>query len=334
MFLPFSSEEEILALIDRTTRRRRTQAEMLLTEMSFHADPALPASGYLGELETLLSWPAGQGDRLIGTTWFCLWLETLGRWHQSRTPPEGLRSILPPPLDLKALESLAARFTLREEDVPDFIRAVIPPSHIFRRPVRPGDAPAPGTGAWETALHTAIASADVKMPGMARIIERAVTHFLILDDVAFRSCSADRYLGLILLSTNDQSLIDIEESVVHELGHQILYRIDRDTALFRGKDDPETLVLPWSGSKRNCYGFFHACYIYLILRDYYLRAVETHPFDQDYCRDRLAFIENGLARAGPILLEREKMLTGPGIALRDLMVARMAALARAEVEIA
>ncbi|MDF1607326.1 HEXXH motif-containing putative peptide modification protein [Hoeflea sp. YIM 152468] len=335
MFLPFTTLHEVIALVDRTIDKRRTRAEMLLTEMSFRAHPALPAHGYLDQLERLLFYPAELGDGLIGSTWFGIWLDTLGRWHQTLSAAQGGASMLPPPLDLDALEDLAGRFTLREEAVPDFIRAVVPPSHSFRCPVRTGAPQRPGDRGWETALHTAIASADNKVPGLARVINRCITHFLILDDVAFRSCSADRYLGLVLLSTSDQSLIDIEESIIHELGHQVLYRIESDTPLFKSKDGEETLVLPWSGSKRNYFGFLHACYIYLILMEYYEKAVQMHPFDRDFCRERLAFIKSGLAGARPILLESADVLTRDGVALRDAMAGQMSdALVRGEVETA
>lgn len=317
MFIPFSSRSELASFPRRLLETRIRQMEMLLTRLSFTAPGTLPRTGYLDEMERLLTRqndPAGQ--RTLRSTYLGMWLETLGRWSQDT----GGETILPPPLDGAALDALARKTTLREEDVPPFMRLLIPPSHTFRRAYAPSGTRQPGAQSWEQALSTAIANADRIWPGLAEVIAAYTSHFLILEEIDFRSCSADRYLGLILLSTNDQSLIDIEESVIHETGHQILYQLDREKPLFHTHDDERDVELPWSGSHRNFFGFFHAAYIYLILRDYYARAAQSHPFDQAYCRQRLGEIQSGLDAAVALLCDGRPLLTAHGQEVSDAMI--------------
>jgi HEXXH motif-containing protein len=70
----------------------------------------------------------------------------------------------------------------------------------------------------------------------------------------------------------EESVLDLEESIVHEAGHQILYRLGELTSLTRpGTPVEGNYVLPWSGSQRDLFGYLHAYYIYALLVKYYWR---------------------------------------------------------------
>jgi hypothetical protein len=121
-----------------------------------------------------------------------------------------------------------------------------------------------------------------------------------LPDAEFRSCSASRYTGVIYLSAKDSSLIDVEESLVHEAAHQLLYYIVEVQAIA----DPDTPVddmytLPWSGRQRDFYGYFHAFFIYIALVKYYERVSIRPEYEQKRAQHRMVVILSGLIKALP-----------------------------------
>ncbi|MGH7119990.1 MAG: aKG-HExxH-type peptide beta-hydroxylase [Acetobacteraceae bacterium] len=126
--------------------------------------------------------------------------------------------------------------------------------------------------------------------------DRFVKIIVHLPDLESRSCSAARFAGAILLSSGDDTLLAIAESLVHECGHQVLYSVMELDPLIRG-DGQRSFTLPWSGSQRDAYGYFHATYIYLILALFFERVVKSGRDDRAAARERLAAILAGLDRA-------------------------------------
>ncbi len=126
-----------------------------------------------------------------------------------------------------------------------------------------------------------------------------------LPDAEFRSCSAARYVGVIYLAARDNSLLDVEESLVHEAGHQLLYTIADGVNLTEpsGPADPE-YILPWSGKTRDFYGYLHAFYIYTLLVRYFDRVVsastDLHSTGaRRKARERMILLLRGLVAAWP-----------------------------------
>jgi HEXXH motif-containing protein len=92
---------------------------------------------------------------------------------------------------------------------------------------------------------------------------------------------------------------------VHEFGHQILYTaMELDPMV----EDPthEGLVLPWSGSERDWYGYFHAFFIYVLLAEYLTRRLQVTVFpepsiDEERVRLRRDEIMSGIRSALPAI---------------------------------
>ncbi|SVJ79032.1 HEXXH motif domain [Klebsiella pneumoniae] len=115
-------------------------------------------------------------------------------------------------------------------------------------------------------LGSALKNIETAWPELHAQIEECVRIFGYLPDAAFRSCSAARYSGIVYLGNMDESLLDLEESIVHETGHQVLYQLGEMTRLTLPQTPLEAnYVLPWSGSRRDLFGFLHAHYIYALL---------------------------------------------------------------------
>jgi hypothetical protein len=130
--------------------------------------------------------------------------------------------------------------------------------------------------------------------------QKFVKTIVHVTDANFRSCSADRYSGVIFLSADDASLLEVDESLIHEYGHQILYNIMELDSLVSEKWKPGKLYkLPWSGAERDLYGYFHAFYIYTLLACYYERIQGRNREEQKRALDRVDHILRGLIEALP-----------------------------------
>jgi hypothetical protein len=129
-------------------------------------------------------------------------------------------------------------------------------------------------------------------PDLVRFI-RMVIH---LPGARFKSASTERYPGIVFATANDRSLLDVEESLVHECGHHILYTVmEFDRLVFSTFGDD--FKLPWSGLQRDLDGYFHAFYVYIYLASYFERISGRSAEEQARARAKLARILKGLVAA-------------------------------------
>ncbi len=155
-----------------------------------------------------------------------------------------------------------------------------------------------------------------------------------LPDASFRSCSAHRYTGVIYLAAKDDSLLELEESLVHEGGHQLLYNLMEVSPIVKEDTPPdEQYTLPWSGRQRNFYGYFHAFYIYILLAKYYERVHGRSEKDQQRARARLGAIVAGLLRSLPDF-EHSGHFTAEGRALFLNLARNVRALGQEHADLA
>jgi len=189
--------------------------------------------------------------------------------------------------------------SVRRFDVDPLIKEVTPPTYSFPKPADALDR--------EKNTHYPLAFfCEVATAAVGRVAEtwpeahadlcqfiKVIVH---VPDATFRSCSASRYTGVVFLSASDTSLLEMEESLVHEYGHQVLYHVmELDPILL--KQEKSQFKLPWSGSKRDLYGYFHAFYIYVLLASYYAKVRERKPKEMAFAKKRLREINAGLRRA-------------------------------------
>ncbi|WP_225875036.1 aKG-HExxH-type peptide beta-hydroxylase [Pseudomonas bananamidigenes] len=137
-------------------------------------------------------------------------------------------------------------------------------------------------------------------PACREQMKSLIKSICFVPDGTFRSCSASRYTGVILLASRDESILDLEESLVHEATHQLLYHIVEVSDVVDPDASQEpSFSLPWSGQKRDLYGYFHAFYVYIALVKYMERVRSRSAEEMQRAQNRLLFILRGLIRALP-----------------------------------
>jgi hypothetical protein len=188
---------------------------------------------------------------------------------------------------------------IKRFEVDPLLAAFIPPSYVFddveakrrREPMNPYSLVFA-----EQVIHAALARIGEIWPSAQQDFSRFVKMVIHLPDLESRSCSAARFAGAILLSSGDATLLAVEESLVHECGHQILYCVMEADPLIQD-DGRRSFTLPWSGAQRDAYGYFHATYIYLILAMFFERAVAEGGHEASEALPRLRAVLAGLERA-------------------------------------
>jgi hypothetical protein len=138
-------------------------------------------------------------------------------------------------------------------------------------------------------IRRALPAAHVEFPKFVKLIVDMI-------DSDYTSYSGYQHVGVIFVSTDNSPLVALEEYLIHEFGHQILYNVtELDPIVI--DDDDNLYKLPWSGRQRNLYGYFHAFYIYTFLAHYLGRVTGRSRREQRRISDRLAHIRKGLERA-------------------------------------
>ncbi len=140
---------------------------------------------------------------------------------------------------------------------------------------------------------------------------------LVVDmvDGEYTSYSSADHTGAIFVSTDNSPLVALEEFLIHEFGHQIMYHVmeldpvvtDTDTTVYK---------LPWSGNERDFYGYFHAFYIYIFIALYLTRVKNRSRREQRRVELRKKHIMKGLEETVRIF-DRTENFTGKGKILYD-----------------
>lgn len=182
------------------------------------------------------------------------------------------------------------------DEVDPLIKHMSPPTYTF--------TDAPMDNRYDIALFGKVADAacyriSQVWPSVGALLPEYIKLFIHIPETNFRSCSASRYAGVVFCSSCDESIIELEESIVHEYCHQVLYeRMEMAPHLL--KEDDEQFLLPWSQTTRDFYGFFHAYAVYAYLAYYFKGVMDSHehtshfPEDVEYARNRYAAIMEGL----------------------------------------
>ena len=185
-------------------------------------------------------------------------------------------------------------------EVDPLIREAASPMYVFDDPARerPGaSVSAEGIRVFSQVVNRALARIECVWPAMTADFPRFVNTIVYLPDAKFRSCSAPRYAGAILLSHTASGLLSLEEDLIHELAHEILYNVEELETLIC--DDRRTFTLPWLGTQRDAYVYFQATYVYLVLALYFERAMGRNSQEDEAVEARLTAILAGLEKALP-----------------------------------
>lgn len=223
---------------------------------------------------------------------------------------------------------------LQQDNIDPYVMAATPPSYDFETVLR-SEKGMNGHGhplpMQRDLIGFAMNNIERAWPDLKAQIVDVVKIIGYLPDATFRSCSAARYAGVTYLGNKDEGVLDIEESIVHEAGHQVLYRLAEVIPLVKdGTPQTSDYTLPWSGSKRDLFGFLHAFYIYVLLTKYFWRRAQAEVQNSRECVRRAVLIQIGSRLAVPMLL-KDANLSDQGRVLVEELAADMIAL-EAEIE--
>jgi len=312
MWLPGDSREKIDRLLDAVSRNRFSTFFALQGELLTLYPEECDASGFLGAACEIIGLETGERRSLVNHPVFQAWVGLALRAVNARLT--GTTNDLQPLRGL--LDSFAGMLPrIREAvnnprkpafhrlDMDPLIAAVLPPSYVV--PVDPAARQAAlelghPLGFFTDVTRVALDRIQSVWPQAREQFDRLVHAVCYLPGADFRSCSASRYTGVILISARDHSLLDLEESLVHETGHQLLYNIVEvqpvtDDAAANGVE----YKLPWSKQVRDLYGYFHAFFIYVLLARYHERVMDRPGPDAEAAAIRLRDILRGLVLAVP-----------------------------------
>jgi hypothetical protein len=276
------------------------------------------ASGLTSIGDELLALLACRSDTSIAVfddPVFTVWLRFLHRAEAKGQTEEMLHHSSKLPEVLARVERRLTRserwyvqgstISVHQDDIDPYIMAATVPTYDFTKPsIAPGDPKSPGhpVGLQAELLGITLREIGQTWPEMKEQVLDYVKVFGYLPEADFRSCSAARYSGVVYLGNMDESVLDLEESVVHETGHQVLYRLAELSPLTKPNTPQDaSYVLPWSGSKRDLFGFLHAFYIYALLTKYFWRRAARGGHEADDSRQRAQLILLGLMMARPTL---------------------------------
>lgn len=284
------------------------------------------------ELLSRLAQPTEENLALFDDPVFLIWLRFLHRAAASSRQEEVMQHCESLPAVLarvsKRIRGAEERYipgtliALQQDDIDAYVQMATPPTYDFhsaanRRPwpERPGHPLALQC----ELVGMALDEIGAAWPEMKEQVLDLVKIIGYLPDSTFRSCSAARYSGVVYLGNLDESILDIEESIVHETGHQMLYRVAELAPMTEpGTPQDDGYVLPWSGSRRDLFGFLHAYYIYALLAKYFWRRAARGRSAAQECRKRAMLTAIGCRMATPMLLQDRNLTEQAHVIVTEL----------------
>ncbi|KIH85695.1 aKG-HExxH-type peptide beta-hydroxylase [Pseudomonas batumici] len=314
-FLPDADHSRFEALLERVSQNRYTNFVELYTEL-FQLFPQAPhLADFFEQAFNLIVPPSHEQRLIINDPVFQVW-QVLTTHHVNLIITKKVA-------DTQALENMLLEFPhmlLRVKttdrartndycppvyrfDVDPLVARVAPPSYEFpedeatrKQLQRNGHS----VNFFCDVVNIALLRIERTWPACREQFRKLVKSICYLPDGSFRSCSASRFTSVILLSNRDDSILDLEESLVHEATHQLLYNIVEVCPVVKEEASREaSFTLPWSGQKRDFYGYFHAFFVYIALVKYLGRVHSYPPRELQRAQSRLVFILQGLIKALP-----------------------------------
>lgn len=160
------------------------------------------------------------------------------------------------------------------------------------------------TNAEEEMLCAEVLSASMSRisrawPEMHEIINRLVRYVVYVPHDRLRSVSGRDYPGIVYLGEPQDiglgmDTVQLEELLVHECAHQILFTLDEIKPVIG--ESSRSYSLPWSGKSCNEFVYIHAYYVYATIVQYLLLRLASSQCDLSL-GDRVGFIITGLIEA-------------------------------------
>ncbi|WP_017903871.1 aKG-HExxH-type peptide beta-hydroxylase, partial [Pseudomonas asplenii] len=316
-FMPDASPNRFSRLLDQIDQDRYTTLATLYAE-AYRLFPATPElDGFFASTASLILLPAVERRATLNEPAFqiwarrsvCLTYQVLDGVQSARSALlESLRAL---PELLRRLAQAAAgqrpanRPPVQRFDIDPLIVAELSPCYEF-----PSDDATrqllQNSGYcihfFSDVVNVALSRIALTWPGCHEQFHHLVRLICYLPDGRFRSGSARRYSGAILLSARDHSLLEIEESLVRETAHQLLYGIEEICPVVDPQADEERpYFLPWSNRPCDLADYFQTFFAQL-MRVKYLERVRQRPAgEMRRAEEHLVFILRGLCLALPTL---------------------------------
>jgi hypothetical protein len=316
-FLPDTELSRFEVLLERVSRNRYTIFTVLYAEL-FKLFPDSPhLAGFFEQAVNLILLPPQEQRLIINDPVFQVWSGLTFRYTNLVLTKKAADAATLEKMLIEFPDMLARVMAMDKSrathdcppvyrfDVDPLIAIAIPPSYEFpedeatrKQLERSGYS----VHFFSDVVNIALLRIEHTWPACHKQFKKLVKSICYLPDGSFRSCSASRYTGVILLSSRDNSILDLEESLVHEATHQLLYSIVEVCPVIDEDASREaSFTLPWSGQKRDLYGYFHAVFVYVALVKYLERVRSRSSHELQRAQNRLAFIMRGLTKALPEL---------------------------------
>ncbi|NVZ99481.1 aKG-HExxH-type peptide beta-hydroxylase [Pseudomonas gingeri] len=316
-FLPDSTPDRFYRLLDQISQDRYTTLAALYAE----AYRLFPGTSGLDEFfastANLILLPVAQRRAIINESVFQIWARRV--CNLTREVLDGLRHDLSPlQSSLRELPDILQRISnaasehpythrppIQRFDIDPLIAGVLAPCYDF-----PQDAATRqrledsgySIHFFSDVVNVALSRIAMTWPGCHEQFRHLVKLICYLPDGTFRQGSAPRYGGTILLSAKDHSLLDVEESLVRESAHQLLYYIEEISPLIDPRISAQRLYfLPWSNRPCDLAEYFQGFFAQLMRAKYLERVRQRPASEMQRAEEHLVFSLRGLGRALPEL---------------------------------
>lgn len=305
-FYPDDRHERLVALRDEVVRVRQCYVAAFALQLADGGADVCETSGFLDAVKAFADLSANERQKVVEYPPFLIWLQQACKdaQHYKLFGTEGglIERLNSFPEICQSGRLSEDEIAICRFDVDPLLAEACPPSYTFPSPERAAfiNTATPYTlEFFSSVARIALDRIGEAWPDAGIWLPRFVRTIVHAPDGDFRSVSASRYTGVVLLASSDETLLDMEESLVHEFGHQVLYWLMELDPIFVGDASAEEFTLPWSGAKRDLDGYFHAFYIYILLAAYYLRvrANDDRERDRVAADERLREIIDGLDQA-------------------------------------
>ncbi|WP_338525079.1 HEXXH motif-containing putative peptide modification protein [Pseudomonas batumici] len=316
-FLPDATPDRFHRLLDRLSQQRYSTFAALYAECFQRFEGSARLNPFFSCATNLILLPVAQRRLIINDPVFRIWM-ALAFQHAHAVlsghtdNPSSLQSmLLELPAVLQRITQTAVDHQysnhppIRRFNVDPLIAAATPPGYEFpedestrRQLERSGYS----IHFFRDVVSVALSRIANTWPACYEQFRHLVKLICYLPDGTFRSCSAARYTGAILLSAKDHSILDIEESLVHETTHQLLYSLVEVCPIIDEQRAGERLFsLPWSGLQRDLQGYVHAFFTALAQVKYLERVRQRPAAEMQQAEERMLGILRGLLKALPEL---------------------------------
>ncbi|AMB85208.1 hypothetical protein AWM79_07775 [Pseudomonas agarici] len=345
-FLPDSTPDRFYRLLDQISQDRYTTLAALYAKAYRLFPSTAELDEFFASTANLILLPGAQRREIINESVFQIWArrvlhlthEVLGGLRDDLSSLQRSLQELPDILRRIARAATEHSYThrppIRQFDIDPLIAEVLAPCYDFAQDLatrqRLEDC-GYSIHFFSDVVNVALSRIAMTWPGCHAQFRHLVKLICYLPDGTFRRGSAARYSGTILLSAKDHSLLDVEESLIRETAHQLLYYIEEISPLIDPQiTTPRLYFLPWSNRPCGLSEYFQAFFAQLMRAKYLERVRQRPASEMQRAQEHLMFSLRGLGEALPELAS-SRDFTRHGRILLDNLAEEVRAMERQHI---